>query len=137
MMMSDELKGNVPVLENDEVLGTAFVVTVEGWIANPEAVDGHGTSSIVGALRSVLFAAEPEVEFRVRLQSAFDVVEANNLMFTSFTIQQQDKTVELKGPLTVASARISQVDSDNDPDRQMCVLTLSLRRPAKKSRAVI
>lgn len=127
-MMSDALKGNIPGLENDEVLGTEFVVTVEGWIS----FDGKESSkSITGALHSVLFDIDPEIEFRTLLQDAFDVIEGKNLTFTGFTIQQQERTVELKGPFTIKAARISAIDADVNPDTQMCVLALSLKRMKK------
>lgn len=122
LMMSEALKGAVPQLENDEVLGDEFVVTAEGWMK-----DG----SIAGALRSVLFDPKPEIEFRVLLDAAFDVVEAQGLVFTRFTIQRQDRAIELQGPFTVKAARISEIDADVNPDTQMCVLALSLQRDKK------
>jgi len=124
--MSDALKGNIPGLENDQVPGTEFVVTVEGTIA----VDGKETS-ITGALHSVLFDIDPEIEFRVLLHDAFDVIEGENLTFKRIMIQQQHREVALGGPFTVKAARVSAIDADNDPDTQMCVLALSLKRVKK------
>lgn len=128
LMMSEVLRGNVPDLENEQLTGTEFVVTAEGWIS----FDGKESStSLAGALHSVLFDIEPEIEFRVLLGRAFDVVEGKNLTFTGFTIQQHDRTIQLEGPFIVKAARISGIDSDTNPDTQMCILALSLKRAKK------
>jgi len=127
LLMSDSLRGTVPRLEeDDEGPGDGFVVTAEGQARLP----GGRELRLVGAVRSVLFdRAEPEVELRVPLTDALDVAEGiGGVTFDGFTIQRQERSVEVAGPLSVRAARISEVDADADPRTQTCVLALALRR---------
>jgi hypothetical protein len=124
VLMSEALRGQVPVELEDEAVETlgSQAVTVVAAVQI-----GDTKTAIVGLLRSVLFEAEPELEFRVTLDEAFNMIEAQQLQFLGFELHYGDRIIRRPGPLLVKGVRIDDIDTVN----QLCTLSLGLKRPPK------
>jgi hypothetical protein len=124
VLMSEALRGQVAEeLENEAAVSLEHhAVTVVASIQL-----GDTKTAVVGLLRSVLFEAEPELEFRVQLDDALDVVAAQSLQFLGFELHHSERVIETLGPFTVKGARIDDVDTLS----QLCTLSLGLKRPPK------
>lgn len=131
LLMSDVLRDRVqidPAMEDEAVLGAADVLEggVVSVIANVQIGTGKSTA-IVGILRSVLFENEPELEFRVQLDDALDLVTVQNLQFLGYELHHGDRIIKTPGPFLVKGARIDNID----PASSLCDLSLGLKRPPK------
>lgn len=119
--MSEALKGQIPELGDDSFAAIAAgMVTVVA-----DRIVGQQSLPLVGILHSVLFDVQPEIEFKVTLVEAFDVVEATDLHFNDIDLHHGVRIVKLAGPFKVLAARIQEID----PSGQVCTLMLSLKRP--------
>jgi|SRR5579885_790021 len=129
VLMSDVLKGRVPEeLEDEAVAGAidALEKSVVNVIAKIQIGEGKATA-VCGILRSVLFETEPELEFRVTLDDALAIVEAQSLQFLGFELQHDKRTIKCPGPFLIKGARIDDIDAPNG----LCTLSLGLKRPAR------
>ena len=129
VLMSDVLKGRVPEdLEDEAVAGAVDVLEKEvvSVIANVQVGTGKATA-VCGILRSVLFESEPELEFRVTLDDALSIVEAQQLQFLGFELHHGDRVIKGPGPLLIKGARIDDIDAPNG----LCTLSLGFKRPAR------
>jgi len=129
VLMSEVLRGQVPAELEDEAIVQAAdqlegsVVTV---VANIQFGSGKGTA-VVGHLQSVLFDVEPELEFKVTLEDAFNVVSAAQLVFQGYELHYGDRVIKAPGPFLIKAARMDHLDVRNG----LCVLGLGLKRPAR------
>jgi len=125
ILMSDTLKGHVPALEEeplpeDPLAGEHVVVIAAKRVANQR-------DAIVGILRSVLFDVDPEIEFRIQLSEAMDIIEAPGISFDGFELHHGERIIKMGGPYLVKAARIDDISSKD----QMCTLGLHLKKPAR------
>ena len=120
ILMSEVLKGQVPELgdSNFAEIAAGMVTVVADRIVGQQSVP------LVGIMHSVLFDAQPEIEFRVALSEAFDIVEATDLHFNDIDMHHGTRIIKLRGPFQVSAARIQEIDSSG----QVCTLMLSLKR---------
>ncbi len=121
ILMSDTLRGQVLDLDNaDDVddLAHRYVTVVAA-----RRLAGQ-LNPMTGILRTVLFDIEPEIEFRVELSDAFDLVQADKQTFDCFELHHGTRIVNLVGPFTAKAARIQEIDVRD----QMCVIALHLNR---------
>ena len=129
VLMSEVLRGRVdPEIEDEatQMGADALEKSVVSVIANVQIGTGKSTP-IVGILRSVLFEAEPELEFRVTLDDALSLVSAANPQFLGFELHHGDKVIKTPGPFTIKGARIDDID----PLQSLCILSLGLKRQPK------
>lgn len=121
VLMSDVLKGQVPELEGeapaDPFRGKHVVVVAEKIVAGKR-------EGMVGILRGILFDKDPEIDFRVDLVEALNIVEANQLAFGGFELHHEERVIRIPGPFIVKAARIDDISV---PD-QLCTLSLGLLR---------
>lgn len=125
ILMSDELRGTVPDLEEevpeDPNAGQHVVVIAHRRVM--EQID-----PIVGILRSVLLnGIEPKIEFRVQMKDAMDIVDTPGVSFDGFELHHGERIIKVPGPYIVTAA---QIDDISPPD-QMCTLGLHLKKPAR------
>lgn len=120
VLMSDVLKGNVADIDPDQLdeLQGRYVLAVIDRTAQGQRVP------ITGIMLSVLFDLKPEIEVKVELNEALDLIEAKDQVINLIDLHHGERIVPLKGPFKVAAARIQEVD----PKVQMCVLHLQLER---------
>lgn len=126
VLMSDVLKDTLPELDEGQInlLSEQYVHVVA------ERIVGQKLEPITGILSSALFAAvNPEIEFKVLLKEAFDVIEASDQTFNGFQLQHGTRNIDMTGPFTVKAARVQDID----PELQTCVLALQLERLKKKA----
>jgi len=125
ILMSDTLKGNVPVLEDEpappDPLENQHVVVIAAKRV------GSQVDAIVGILRGVLFDVDPEIEFRIQLSEAMDIIEAPGISFDGFELHHGERIINMGGPYLVKAARIDDISSKD----QMCTLGLHLKKPAR------
>lgn len=124
ILMSEILRGQVPQLEDDLPVSTDdMFVTVVAM----KHVAGKDPIAIVGSLKSVVFEVAPAIEFKVSLEDAFDVVEGQELWFSSIELHLASRIVTMGGPFAVTAAGVRlEVPADG-----MCILSLSLARIKK------
>lgn len=124
ILMSDVLKGQVPELEGevpvDPFRGKHVIVIAQKTV-------GTKQEGVIGILRGVLFDVEPEIELRIDLKEALDIVEGHNLSFNKFELHHDQRVVELPGPFVVKAARIDDISVLD----QLCTVSLHLKRPAR------
>jgi hypothetical protein len=118
--MSDSLQGNIPELEDEDFkqFEEQFVIVVANRTTSGKQLP------ITGTLQTVLFDEKPEIEIKVQLKDALDVIEAGDQVFEFFDLHHGERIVKMMGPFTVKAARIQ----DLNPTSQMCVLALQLKR---------
>jgi hypothetical protein len=129
VLMSDVLRGRVSEeIEDEATIAAADILekSVVSVVANLQVGTGKSTA-VCGILRSVLFEAEPELEFRVTLDEALGIVEAQNVQFLSFELHHGERVVRTPGPFLIKGARIDDIDALNG----LCVLSLGLKRPPR------
>jgi len=125
-LASEELVDKLPNVQFDEIdtlSNRTVIVVVDRVVAGRQAL-----IPITGILVSVLFDAKPEIEIKMFIDDAFDIVESNSQHFNCFELHKGEKIIPLKGPFIVSAARIQDIDIKT----QMCVLSMQLER-AKKS----
>lgn len=120
VLMSEALRGQVPELEGeerpDELSGKHVVVAAE-------MRTGGQKKGLVGILRGVHLGAETEIEFRIDLTEALDIIKAPALSFGGFELHHEEKTVvAIPGPFVVKACRIDEID----PAAQLCTIGLHL-----------
>lgn len=123
ILMSETLKGQLPELESEmaeQMQGQYVHVVADRRIAGQSL-------PLAGLLRTVLFDASPEIEFKVELSEALATVKAEKLTFESFELEHGEETLQMPGPFTVKAARIQEIDAAT----QTCVLALQLQRVKK------
>jgi len=123
-LMSDVLRGQIPELEEEiqtqiEDMSSKFVSVVAHVKDNT-----HRPRAFTGMLRSVLFEVEPEIEIRVELSLALDIVEAAGLVFERFELHHGDRMVPMAGPYVPKAARIQDIDVAD----QLCTIALGLKK---------
>lgn len=127
VMMSDVLKGSIPDIEDDVPdagqQGTQHVVV----IAAKRAANKPEPTPIVGILRGVMFGVDPQVEFRVQLSDALDIIEQPNVSFDGFELHHGERIIKMPGPFLITAARIDEIIVQD----QMCTLGLHLKKPAR------
>lgn len=132
VLMSDVLRGNVPELED------AVEDASEKQVAEYHAVIVLAQKSIkdpnrpppqpfAGILRGVLFGLEPEIEFRVEMKEAMDIIEAPDLSFDGFELHHGERIIKMPGPFIIKAARIDEIS----PQEQLCTLGLHLKKQAR------
>lgn len=129
VLMSDILRGKVPEELEDEAMAGAVDAlerSVVSVIANVQIGTGKSTA-VTGILQSVLFENEPELEFKLVLDDALAIVEAQELKFLGFELHYGERIIKVPGPLTIKGARIDQIDAAHG----LCVLSLGFKRPAR------
>jgi len=119
--MSDILKGQIPDIDAD-VIATEEKKAV---IVIATAVVGNKVEPIVAILKGVLFAVEPEIELRIGLEEAFNVIQASNLTFNQLDLHLGERIVPMPGPFVVKQARIDEIMD------QMCTLGLHLKKQVR------
>ncbi len=121
ILMSDALKGQLPDFEDEKVarMSEQYVhVIIDRWVADKPV-------PLVGLLRSVLFDTEPELDVKVDLIEALEVVKSTDLMIKGFELQHgADTTISVPGPFSVKAARIDNIDAMTST----CILMLQLQR---------
>ena len=129
VLMSDILRGRVPEELEDEAMAGAVEAlekSVISVVANVQVGSGKATA-VTGILQSVLFENEPELEFKLVLDDALAIVEAQQLQFLGFELHYGERVVKVPGPLIIKGARIDQIDTAHG----LCVLSLGFKRPAR------
>lgn len=123
VLMSDTLKDQVPDVDPAalEELSAKYVHVIANRVVGGQLLP------ITGIMLSTLFDAKPEVELKVLVDDALDVIEAQNQYFEGFELHHGTRIVPMTGPFKVAAARIQEVDVKT----QMCVLLLQLERMKK------
>jgi len=126
VLMSDVLKGNVPELDGDapvdQYQGKHVIVIAEKMTGGGNKVEG-----LVGILRGILFDVDPEIEFRIDLKEALDIVEAQQLQFNRFELHHEERVIQIQGPFIVKAARIDDISAQD----QLCTISLHLKKPAR------
>ena len=124
LLMSEALKGRLPAELEDEAAETLGNQAISAVI---KLKIGDKSTAVIGILRSVLFEKEPELEARVALDDAFNIVSSQNVTFLGFELHYGEKAVvKVDGPFVVKGVRLDEVDALN----QLCLLSLGLKRPA-------
>jgi hypothetical protein len=121
LLMSRVLEGNVPELEGDSYLNNheqPITVIAGRYIAG-------NLLPFVGVLKSILFnSMSPEIEFKVELDEAFAIVEADDISFSKFELHYGERIVPVVGPFLITDVRISDIDTKS----QMCSIHIGLKR---------
>ena len=127
VLMSDVLRGQVPEIEDDQPIEPA--IAGEGVIVIAHKLTGGATKEegMVGILRGIHLGKEPEIEFRVELKEALDVIEAKGLSFPMFELHHGERIIQIPGPFIVEAARLDEIMIAE----QMCTLGLHLKKPAR------
>lgn len=124
VLMSDVLKGRVAELDArddvSELMDDHVMVVAERVIKG--AID-----TMTGILRGVMFGIEPELEMRVDIKQAMEVVKAEDLSFKGFRLEHGDSVVEVPGPFVVKACRFDEISAED----QLCTLGLHLKKPAR------
>lgn len=129
MLMSDVLMGNVPALENgdDQMLAELErkYVHVIGFMhkKNDPLLAIAGESTLIGLLQSVMFGEMPEIEYKVELSEALDVV-SSDAVFSRFEMHLGDKETVLKGPFAIKASRIIDINAE----QSTCIIMFQLDR---------
>ena len=124
VLMSEVLRGRVP----EEIENEAAQSIENGMVTVLIQVQrGPKRTSIPGILRSVLFEAEPELEAKVELDEALNIIEAKDLQLLGFELHHGDRVIQVPGPFWVKGTRIDEIN----PLDGMCLLMLGLKRPPK------
>lgn len=123
VLMSDVLRGSVPELEGETAPAANHVVVIADRITN----GGTKRDALVGVLRGILFDVDPEIEFRIALEEAMNIVQAPGLSFGGFELHHGERIIPMPGPFVVKAARIDDI---NVPD-QLCTLSLHLKKQAR------
>ncbi len=120
ILMSDTLRGNVPALENDEQVQD---VESDNYVfVTAEKISNHERTAVIGILRGIELGIEPQVEMRLSIVHALDIIETRGLLFGGFELKTLDRVVNIPGPFKVKSARLFDIDTI----AQMCTLGLHL-----------
>lgn len=120
ILMSDTLRGNVPALENDEQVQD---VESDNYVfVTAEKISNHERTAVIGILRGIELGIEPQVEMRLSIVHALDIIETPGLLFGRFELKTLDRVVNIPGPFKVKSARLFDIDTIS----QMCTLGLHL-----------
>ena len=120
-MMSDVLKGQIPTIE-DELVEQKVETSV---IVIAQRVMGAKNEPLVAILKGVLFGVEPEVELRVCLDDAFNVIQATDMTLASLELHHGERIISMPGPFIIKQARIDEISD------QMCTLGLHLKRQVR------
>lgn len=125
VLMSEALRGQVPELEDEQVVdafrGKHVVVVTEKVI-------GGKAEGMVGILRGIMLGVDPEIELRCELKEALEILRANSLSFTKFELHHGEETIiPIPGPFIVKAARIDEIDVME----QVCTLGLHLQRQVR------
>lgn len=121
LLMSDSLRGHVPELEDEQQVVPTDADPVSVVIS---AQFGQKATAIVGLLRGVLFGTDPELEVRLQLDEALDVVSSPNFAFLGFAVHHGDREVKVMGPFLVTAVRIDDVNANEG----LCTLSFGLKR---------
>lgn len=129
LIMSDELKGQVPSLEDDD---NQHAERVKQITAGLLSIIAHRKlagvpSPIFGIVREILFDDPFEVMFKTDIESALSTVEAEDVSFDSLELRNGERIIAIPGPFSVKAQRIMEIE----PEDQACVLALCLTRGKK------
>lgn len=122
ILMSEALRGRLPDEYEDESMQPTVAEGVTAIVRITAGVKEKMT--LVGAFRSALFEKEPEIEFRVHLDEALDLVSAKDPEVDGFEIHKGERVVKVDGPFLLKGTRIDEVAPGSD----MCLLALGLKR---------
>lgn len=120
--MSEGLMGRVPELEE------GHEQTFESLVQNVPTLlitlEGRNNIPMIGALRAVLADARPELEARVTVDDALDIVThvSSSLRVSSYEIHCGERVETFEGPFEVKSARMQEIDVPS----QQCTLLILL-----------
>lgn len=121
VLMSDELRGQIPDIEEQQQLMIDRLVSVTAkWRSgSPEE------HIVVGSLRTFLMGKGSlrEIEFRVLLEDALDIASTADVSFTSIELKHGERTLRSEGR-DLVEARIIDIEVNTEP--QMCTLALGL-----------
>lgn len=130
ILMSDVLKGNVPMLESDEIelLANQSIMVIMNIHINDEP------NVIVGALHSIMSDQGGfELELKAQLSEALQIIMNSNmckskinLVVTNFELHKGEKEPIVfqkeSEPFTIKGSRLMSIDYIND----MCTLMINL-----------
>jgi len=120
LLMSEEIQGMVPQLEDDafQKFEDAFIVGVLEI-----ALDD---SPLVGNITGLAIDDNVKFDFRVSLSSAYSVITraalGKQMTCTAYQLHLGDDTIRVPGPYTIQSPRMIDIDHST----KMCVLAVDL-----------
>lgn len=127
VLMSDTLKGQVPELDDENVTDFDEIQSHHVIVVADKIVNNQRTG-LVGVLRGLTLGAESEIQFRIDLDEALDIIDAPGLAFGGFELcHGEKKSVKIQGPFNVKSARLEDISVQD----QLCTLGLHLVKQAR------
>jgi hypothetical protein len=128
LLMSEELHGQIPDLDEQYFTLIENLILVRGIFETPD-----GEDYLDGPLVAILSSDNPEVEIKLNLPLALDVVRRkSNLVFKSFNVYHKKVPTVLNGPFTISAAKICDINVNE----QYCTLILGLQ-PAISKKEVL
>ena len=125
--MSETLRGQVPELDDENVADIDEIQSHHIIVVADKIVNGARTG-LVGVLRGLMLGVEPEIEFRIDIDEALDLINTQGLMFGNFELcHGEKKSVKIVGPFVVKSARMEDISVQD----QLCTLGLHLVKQAR------
>lgn len=120
VLMSDVLRGQIPALEGE---GSTDQLDGKHVVVVAQKVVGQKTEGLIGILRGALLGTDPEIELRIDLKEALEIIRAPGLSFTGFELHHgEDLVIPIPGPFIVRAARIDEISAQD----QLCTLGLHL-----------
>lgn len=138
LLMSDELRGNVPELEGTEVAAfrEGFVLVEMDMTTDVVLFGAHRPNTLVGNLVGVELNIRDNVDkidLRVPIPDAYALLSHVGLggvvLCTAYRLVLGDDTTRFVGPFDVKTPKMF----DFDPVAKMCVLALDLDRRRVKT----
>lgn len=120
LMMSEELVGQVPELEDEEInklINHLVLVSIE---------DGNTGLEIAGPAAAVLFSEEPELEIKMSIAAAVNVLVNKPRLndIKSIKVLHEGVMASVEGDFYVDLAKILDINLDE----QTCLLALGLKK---------
>lgn len=120
LMMSDELVGQVPDLEDEELnnlINNLVLVSMK---------DAASGIEISGPAAAILFSGEPEVEVKMNIAAAINVManKSNLTKIDSVKVLHNGIVASIEGEFYVDLAKILDINVDE----QTCLLALGLKK---------
>ena len=119
VLMSDTLRGMLPEIDEEIELAKKKHVIVVG-----QMLIGPKSQGVTGILRGVLFGASPEIEIRMQLDEALNIIQSPDVSFGKFELHHDERIVDMPGPFLILAARIDEISVSD----QMCTLGLHLKK---------
>lgn len=120
LMMSEELKGQIPDLSEDDDVNNSFIIVVIDLQCN------ESRQPLVGSLVGIKHDVCTKIDMRSSMKTAYTVfsyiTNGGKALCDSFQLQLGDQEVTFTGPYELLSPAIIDVDSTN----KMCTLAVDL-----------